>query len=120
MDAHSEGSYQPPKVAEENVVPMFVPELTLPTVDQLCPLSNQENIPPCTVTPPPVNVLVSIMEEEPTGVNECCCRSLVVRSQTCIKSDGRRLSHPYHHPAHMQLTSISKIVATLRDSCDQR
>ena len=101
-------------------VPLVVPEPTLPVVDQSCPPSDQENILPCAVMPPPVNVLVPIMEEEPTRVNDCCCRSLVVRSQTCIKSDGRRLSHPYRCPARMQLASISKIVATLQDSCDQQ
>ena len=116
----SEGSYHPPKVAEENTVPLPMPEPSLPVADQLVLLSNQENIPPCAITPPPLNDLVPIMEEEPVRVNNCCCRSLVIRSQTCIKSDGRRLSHPYHHPAHMQLASISKIVATLQDSCDQR
>ena len=92
---------------------MPIPEPTLPVVDQLCPPSDQENIPPRAVTLPPLNVLVPIMEEELARVNECCRRSLVIRSQTCIKSDGRRLSHPYCRPAHMQLASISKIVATL-------
>ena len=119
-DAHSEGSYHPPKVAEENVVPLSVPEPTLPVVDQSCPPSDQENILPHAITPPPLNVLVLIMEEEPTRVINCCCRSLVVHSQTCIKSDGRRLSHPYRHPARMQLASINKIIATLQDSCNQR
>ena len=99
---------------------MPVPEPTLLPVDQLCPPSDQENIPPRAVTPPPVNILVPIMEEEPIRVNECCRRSLVVRSQTCIKSDGRRLSHPYHRPARMQLISVSKIIATLQDPFDQR
>ena len=119
-DAHSKGSYHPPKVAEENMVPLPVPEPTLPVVDQSCPPSDQENIPPCAVTPPPLNVLVPIMEEEPIRVNNCCRRSLVVHSQTCIKSDGRRLSHPYRCPAQMQLASISKVITTLQDSCDQQ
>ena len=119
-DACSKGSYHPPKVAEENAGPLPVPEPILPATDQSCPPSDQENIPPRAVTPPPLNVLVPIMEEEPIRVNECCRRSLVVHSQTCIKSDGRRLSHPYRRPAHMQLALISKIVATLQDSCDQR
>ena len=70
--------------------------------------------------PPLLNILVPIMEEEPSRVNDCCRRALVVRSQTCIKSDGRRLSHPYRRPAQMQLASVSKIVATLQDSFDQR
>ena len=73
-----------------------------------------------TVTPPPLNVLVPIIEEEPARVNDCCRRALVVCSQTCIKSDGRRLSHPYRRPAQMQLASVSKIVTTLQDSFDQR
>ena len=93
-DARSEGSYHTPKVAEENAVPLPVPEPTLPTANQLCPASDQENILPRTITPPPLNILVPIMEEEPVRVNNCCQRALVIRSQTCIKSDGRRLSHP--------------------------
>ena len=97
-DARSEGSYHTPKV-EENTVPLPIPEPSLPAADQLCPPSDQENIPPRAVTPPPLNVLVPIMEEEPSRVNDCCQRVLVLRSQTCIKSDGRRLSHPYRRPA---------------------
>ena len=119
-DERSEGSYHPPKVAEENMVPLPVPEPTLPVADQLLPPSDQENIPPRTTTPPPLNVLVPIMEEEPSRVNNCCRRSLVVHSQTCIKSDGRWLSHPYHCPAQMQLASISKVITTLQDSCNQQ
>ena len=71
-DARSEGSYRPPEVAEENMVPLPVPEPTLPVADQSCPPSNQENIPPCAVTPPPLNILVPIMEEELARVNDCC------------------------------------------------
>ena len=71
-----------------------------------------------TVTPPLLNVLVPIIEEESARVNDCCRRALVVCSQTCIKSDGRRLSHPYRRPAQMQLASVSKIVTTLQDSFD--
>ena len=118
-DARSKGSYHTPKVADKNVVPLPVPEPTLPVVDQSYPPSNQENIPPCAVTPPPLNVLVPIVEE-PSRVNDCCRRALVIRSQTCIKSDGRRLSHPYRCPAQMQLASISKLVTTLQDSFNQR
>ena len=117
---HSKGSYHTPKVAEEHVVPLPVPEPSLPAVDQSCLPSNQENIPPCTVTPPPLKVLVPIMEEEPIRVNNCCQRSLAIRSQTCIKHDGRRLSHPYCHPARMQLASVSKVIAVLQDSFDQQ
>ena len=98
-DACSEGSYHTPKVAEENTVPLPVPEPSLLAVDQPCPLSDQENILPRAAMPPPLNVLVPIMEEEPARVNDCCRRALVIRSQTCIKSDGRRLSHPYRRPA---------------------
>ena len=119
-EACSEESYHPPKIAEENVVPLSIPEPTLLVVDQLCPPSDQENIPPHATSPPPLNILVPIMEEELIRVNDCCQRSLVVCSQTCIKSDGRRLSHPYRRPAQMQLASISKVIATLQDSCDQR
>ena len=119
-DVRSEGSYHTPKVAEENTIPLVIPEPALPVVDQSCLPSNQENIPPCAVMPPPLNVLVPIMEEEPIRVNDCCQKSLVVCSQTCIKSDGRRLSHPYRRPAQMQLASVSKIITTLQDSYDQR
>ena len=72
VDVRSEGSYHPPKVAEENAIPLPIPEPTLPVVDQSCLPSDQENIPPCTVMPPPINVLVPIMEEEPIRVNDCC------------------------------------------------
>ena len=99
---------------------MPIPEPTLPVVDQSCLPSDQENIPPHAVTLPPLNTLVPIMEEEPIRVNNCCQRSLVIRSQTCIKSDGRLLSHPYRRPAQMQLASISKVIATSQDSCNQQ
>ena len=72
MDAHSDGSYHSPKVAEENTVPLPVPDLSLPVADQSCPPSDQENTPPCAVTPPLLNILVPIMEEEPVRVNGCC------------------------------------------------
>ena len=71
-DALSKWSYHTPKVAEENAVPLPIPEPTLPVVDQSCPPSDQENIPPRAVTPPLLNVLVPIMEEEPARVNDCC------------------------------------------------
>ena len=57
-DVRSEGSYHPPKVAEENVVPVPIPEPTLLAVDQSCPPSDQENIPPHAITLPLLNVLV--------------------------------------------------------------
>ena len=119
-DARSEGSYHTPKLAEENTVPLPVLKPSLPAADQSCPASDQENIPPRAVTPPLLNVLVPIMEEEPVCVNDCCRRSLAVHSQTCIKRDGRRLSHPYCRPAQMQLSSVSKVIAILQDSLDQR
>ena len=102
------------------MVPLPVPEPTLLAADQLCLLSDQENIPPHAVTPPSLNVLVPIMEEEPVRVNDCCQRTLAVRSQSCIKHNGRLLSHPYRRPAHMQLASISKVFAALQDSHDQQ
>ena len=61
-DVRSEGSYHPPKVVEENMVPVPVPEPILLAADQSCLPSNQENILPCAVTPPPLNILVPIME----------------------------------------------------------
>ena len=113
-DACSEGSYHPPKVAEENAVPLPVPEPSLLAADQSCPLSNQENIPPRTVTPPPLNVLVPIMEEEPVRVNDCCHRTLAVGSQACIKRNGRLLSHPYRRPAHMQPHQSARLLPPSR------
>ena len=73
-DVRSEGSYHPSEVAEENTVPLPISKPTLPVVDQSCPPSNQENIPPHAVTPPSLNILVPIMEEEPIRVNDCCRR----------------------------------------------
>ena len=54
------------------MIPLPVPKPTLPAADQLCPPSDQENILPRAVTLPLLNILVPIMEEEPTQVNECC------------------------------------------------
>ena len=68
----TEGSYHSPKVAEENMVPLPVPEPSLPIANQSCLLSDQENIPPRTISPPLLNILVPIMEEEPARVNDCC------------------------------------------------
>ena len=59
----SQGSYHTPKLGEENVVPVPVMEPTLPPADQSLPLSDQENIPPRMVTPPPLNILVPVEEE---------------------------------------------------------
>ena len=71
-DEGSQGSYHTPKLGEENVVPVPVMEPILPPVDQSLPLSDQENIPPRMVTPPLVNLLVEIREEEEPSVKECC------------------------------------------------
>ena len=57
---------------EENVIPVPVLEPTLPPADQSLPLSDQENIPPRMVTPPALNVLVEICEDEEPVVKECC------------------------------------------------
>ena len=78
----SQGSYHTPKLGEENVVPVLVMEPTLPPIDQSCPASDQENIPPRMVTPPPLNVLVPVEEE--TRVEECCQRTLAVRNQRAV------------------------------------
>ena len=70
-DDGSQGSYHTPKLGEENVVPVPVMEPTLPPADQSLPDSDQENIPPRMVMPPPLNVLVLVPEEE-ILVKECC------------------------------------------------
>ena len=66
----SQGSYHTPKLGEENTIPVPVLEPTLLPVDQSLPDSDQENIPPRMVTPPPLNFLVPVEEE--TRVKECC------------------------------------------------
>ena len=113
----SQGSYHTPKLGEENVVPVPVMEPTLPPADQSLPDSDQENIPPRMVTPPPLNVLVPVEEE--TRVKECCQRTLAVRNQRAIRGKGA-ITKPFNRPARMQLASVSKIIATLQDSCEQR
>ena len=117
-DDGSQGSYHTPKLGEENVVPVPVLEPTLLPADQSCPLSNQENIPPRMVTPPPLNVLVEIPEEQGPLVKECCQTTLVVRNQRMIRSSGR-IVKPYRHPARMQLFSVCKIVEYFQGSCEQ-
>ena len=57
VDDGSQGSYHTPKLGEENVVPVLMLEPTLPP-------SDQEDIPPRMVTPPPLSVLVPVLEEE--------------------------------------------------------
>ena len=71
-DNESQGSYHTPKLGEENVVPVPVMEPTLPLADQSLLPSDQENIPPRMVTPPPLNILVPVPEEEEWKVKECC------------------------------------------------
>ena len=71
-DEGSQGSYHTPKLGEENMIPVPVLEPTLPPADQSLPLSNRENIPPRMMTPPPLNVLVEIREDEEPMVKDCC------------------------------------------------
>ena len=118
IDECSKGSYHTPKVAEENMVPLAVPELTLLSADQSCPASNQENIPLQTVSPPPLNVLIPIMEEEERLVQQCCQTTLVVHNQCALCSKGR-IFRPYRCPACMQLASATKVISTFQVSCDQ-
>ena len=99
------------------MVPVPVMEPTLPPADQSLPHSNQENILPRMVMPPPLNVLVPVEEE--TRVKECCQQTLAVRNQCAIRGRGA-ITKPFKRPARMQLASISKIVATLQNSCEQR
>ena len=101
------------------MVPVPVMEPTLPPADQSLPSSDQENIPPRMVTPPPLNVLVPVPEEEESRVKECCQRTLAVCNQRAIRRRGA-ITKPFKRPARMQLASVSKIIATLQDSCEQR
>ena len=117
VDDRSQGSYHTPKLGEENMIPVPVLEPTLPPADQSLPPSNQENIPPRMVTPPPLNVLIPVPEEE-IWVRECCQRTLAVLNQHAIQGRGA-ITKPYKHPARMQLASVSKIIATLQESCKQ-
>ena len=99
------------------MVPIPVMEPILPPADQSCPDSDQENIPPRMVTPPPLNVLVPVEEE--IRVKECCQRTLAVRNQRAVQGRGA-ITKPFRLTGRKQLASISKIVATLQDSCEQR
>ena len=117
-DDGSQGSYHTPKLGEENVIPVPVMEPTLLSADQSLLPSNQENIPPRMVTPPPLNVLVPVPEEEEIRVKGCCQRTLAVRNQRAIRGRGA-ITKPFCHPARTQLASVSKIIATLQDSCEQ-
>ena len=115
----SEGSYHTLKVAEENAVPLPVMEPLLPLANQFCPPSNQENIPPCAITLPPLNILVPIIEDDEIVVQPCCQTTLAVHNQHADHGKGR-IFKPYGPPARMQLASISKIIATLQDSYNQQ
>ena len=113
----SQGSYHTPKLGEENGNPIPVMEPVLPPADQSFPASDQENIPPRMVTPPPSNVLVPVEEE--TRVKECCQRTLAVRNQRAVRGRGA-ITKPFCPTGRKQLASVSKIIATLQDSCEQR
>ena len=99
------------------MVPIPVLEPILPPADQSFPDSDQENIPPRMVTPPLLNVLVPVEEE--TRVKECCQRTLAVRSRRAIQGRGA-ITKPFRPSGRRQLASVSKIIATLQDSCEQR
>ena len=113
----SQGSYHTPKLGEENAVPVPVMEPMLPPADQSLPDSDQENILPRMVMPPPLNVLVPVEEE--IRVKDCCQRTLAVRNQRAIQGRGA-ITKPYRPTGRKQLASVSKIIATLQDSCEQR
>ena len=101
------------------MIPVPVMEPTLLPADQSLPDSEQENIPPRMVTPPPLNVLVPVLEEEEIRVKECCQRTLAVRNQRAIRGRGA-ITKPFKRSARMQLASVSKVIAMLQDSCEQR
>ena len=94
------------------MVPVLMLEPTLPP-------SDQEDILPRMVTPPLLNVLVLVLEEEELRVKGCCQRTLAVCNQHAIQGRGA-ITKPYKRPAQMQLASVSKIIAMLQDSCEQR
>ena len=99
------------------MIPVPVLEPTLPPADQSLLDSDQENIPPRMVTPPPLNVLVPVEEE--IHVKECCQRTLAVRNQRAVRGRGA-ITKPFRPTGRKQLASVSKIIATLQDSCEQR
>ena len=68
------------------MMPIPVMEPTLPPADQSLPDSDQENVLPRMVTPPPSNVLVLVEEE--IRVKECCQRTLAIRNQRAIRGRG--------------------------------
>ena len=99
------------------MIPVPVMEPILPPANQSLPDSDQENIPPRMVTPPPSNVLVPVEEE--ICVKECCQRTLAVRNQRAVRGRGA-ITKPYYPSGRRQLALVSKIIATLQDSCEQR
>ena len=99
------------------MIPVPVMEPVLPPADQSLPDSDQGNVPPRMVTPPPSNVLVPVEEE--TRVKECCQRTLAVRNQRAVRGRGA-ITKPFRLTGRRQLASVSKIIATLHDSCEQR
>ena len=101
------------------MVPVPVLEPTLPLANQSLPPSDQENIPLRMVTLPPLNVLVPVPEEEEIRVKECCQQTLAVRNQRAVQGRGA-ITKPYKRPARMQLASVSKVITTLQESCQQR
>ena len=117
-DEGSQGYYHTPKL-EENTIPVPVLEPTLPSAGQSLPLSDQENIPPRMVTPPALNVLVEIHEDEEPVVKECCRTTLAVRNQHAVRSKGR-ISKPYQRPARKQLASHCRVVEFFQESFEQR
>ena len=98
------------------MIPVPVMEPTLPPADQSLPDSDQENILPRMVTPPPSNVLIPVEEE--SQVKECCQRTLAVRNQRAVRGRGA-ITKPFRPTGRKQLSSVSKIIATLQDSCKQ-
>ena len=99
------------------MIPVPVLEPILPPADQFLPASDQENIPPRMVTPPPPNILVPVEEE--TRVKECCQRTLAVCNQCAVRGRGA-ITKPFRLTGRKQLASVSKIITTLQDSCEQR
>ena len=97
------------------LVPVMEP--TLPPADLSLLDSDQENIPPKMVTPPPLNVLIPVEEE--SRVRECCQQTLAVRNQRAVRGRGA-ITKPFRPTGRKQLASVSKIIATLQDSCEQR
>ena len=82
------------------MIPIPVLEPVLPPADQSLPDSDQENIPPRMVTPPPLNVLVPV--EEVAQVKECCQQTRAVRSQHAVRGRGA-ITKPFRSSGRKQL-----------------